>query len=151
MFERFTVSARRAVVHSQSEARALWHDHVGPVHLLLGVATAEESTAGAVLTELGIDQERLRQQVIATHGRGEAEPTGHISFTDSGKKAFELALRESLAREQTYIGTAHLLLGLINDPSAETAGIIAGLGVPVETMRDAVADRLRSAAEPTEP
>ena len=152
MFERFTVSARRAVVLSQGEARALNHDHVGPGHLLLGAAAAEEATAGAVLTSLGIELEALRDQVVAKYGRDDDEPSGHIPFSADGKTVFEHAFRESLDLGHNYIGTGHILLGLLRDTPGDAAELLAALGVPHETVRQAVKDRLDAAGdEPTEP
>jgi ATP-dependent Clp protease ATP-binding subunit ClpC len=125
MFERFTVSARRAVVISQGEARALNDDHVRPVHLLLGVMTAEDSSAGSVLASVGVEPEAVRNHVIAAQGRGNDEPPGHIPFSDEGKKAFENSLRESLAMGHKHIATDHMLLGLTTDRSGEAAEILA--------------------------
>ncbi len=152
MFERFTVSARRAVVISQSEARALKDDHVRPVHLLLGVMTAEDASAAAVLASVGVEPEAVRNQVAATQGRGKDEPSGNIPFSDEGKKAFENSLRESLDMGHKYIATDHMLLGLITDRSGEAAEVLIALGVQTEAVRKAVIDRLGVAAdEPTEP
>jgi ATP-dependent Clp protease ATP-binding subunit ClpC len=152
MFERFTVSARRAVVNSQGEARALKHDHVRAVHLLLGVMTAEDASAGAVLASVGVDPEAVRNQIIATQGLGKDEPSGHIPFSDEGKKAFENSLRVSLDMGHKHIATDHMLLGLIADRSGEAAEVLTALGVQTEAVRKAVIDRLGAVTdEPTEP
>ena len=152
MFERFTVSARRAVVLSQGEAHALNHDHVGPGHLLLGAAAGEDTTAGAVLASLGIELEALREQVIAKYGRDDEEPSGHIPFSAAGKKVFEHAFRESLDLGHSYIGTGHILLGLVRDTPEDGAELLAALGVQHEAVRQAVMDRQNAAGdEPTEP
>jgi ATP-dependent Clp protease ATP-binding subunit ClpA len=151
MFERFTESARRAVVLSQGEARTLKQDHVGPHHLLLGVLTAEDGTAGAVLATLGVEPADIRQRAIDRYGCSEEEPSGHIRFSDDGKKAFEHSLRESLALDHNYIGTEHMLLGLIEDST--TQEMFTAIGVPASAVRDAIMKRLGSAvgAEPAEP
>jgi ATP-dependent Clp protease ATP-binding subunit ClpC len=153
MFERFTESARRAVVLSQSEARALNHHHVEPSHLLLGVLTAEDATARALLTPLGVDVEAVRAVVSARHGTGEDEPSEHIPFSTDSKTAFEQSLRESLALDHTYIGTEHMLLGLVSGPSSEVGEILTALGVPNDALRETVLARLASpaGAEPAEP
>jgi ATP-dependent Clp protease ATP-binding subunit ClpC len=153
MFERFTTSARRAVVLSQGEARALKQNHVGPHHLLLGVLTAEDATAGAVLASLGVEPEGVRRQVVAKYGHDEEETSGHIPFSADGKKIFEHSFRESLDLGHNYIGTEHIVLGLIRDPSGDTSEVLTALGVRTDAVRNAVMDRLGSAggAEPTEP
>jgi ATP-dependent Clp protease ATP-binding subunit ClpA len=151
MFERFTATARRVIVSSQSEAQVLRQDHVGPHHLLLGVLTAEAATAGAVLASLGIEAEEVQRRAVAKYGSGDEEPSGHIEFSDDAKKALENSLRESLTLGHTYIGTEHIVLGLISDPS--TCETFAGLGVRAEDLRETIMRRLGSAAgaEPAEP
>jgi ATP-dependent Clp protease ATP-binding subunit ClpC len=151
MFERFTASARRVVVLSQDEARSLRHDHVGPLHLLLGVATTEDGTAGTVLASLEVTPEDIRRQAVSKYGRGESEPEGHIQFSDEGKKVFENALRESMGLDHNYIGTEHMLLGLIADSWA--GDVLTRAGAQPDAVREAVMKRLSSAAgaEPAEP
>lgn len=153
MFERFTDSARRTIVLSQGEARALMHDHVGPSHLLLGVLTAEGATAATLLAPLGVDADAVRRQVVARHGTGDNEPPGHIPFSDGCKKVLQDSLRESLALDHTYIGTEHILLGLVSGSSPDGVEILDALGVQGDTVREAVMTRLSSAAgaEPAEP
>jgi ATP-dependent Clp protease ATP-binding subunit ClpA len=153
MFERFTESARRAIVLSQGEARALKQDHVGPHHLLLGVLTAENTTAGAVLASLGVDAADVRREAIAKYGNGEDEPPGHIQFSQDGKKALENSLRESMRLGHNYIGTEHIVLGLIKNPSEETAELLAAVGADADAVQDAIMARLGAAggAEPAEP
>jgi ATP-dependent Clp protease ATP-binding subunit ClpA len=153
MFERFTASSRRAVVLSQGEARALKQDHVEPHHLFLGVLTADNATASVVLAVLGVESEGVRRHVVAHYGRGENAPSGHIPFSVESKKIFEYSLRESLALGHTYIGTEHLVLGLISDPAAGTDEVLTALGVRTDAVRKAVMVRLGSpgGAEPTEP
>jgi ATP-dependent Clp protease ATP-binding subunit ClpC len=153
MFERFTNSARRVVVLSHGEARSLKHGHIGPHHLLLGVLTAEDATGGAILAALGVEPEGVRRQVLAKYGQGETETSGHIPFSADGKKVLEYSLRESLELGHNYIGTEHLVLGLISDPSGDTGEVLTALGVRPDAVRKAVMDRLGSAGgvEPTEP
>ena len=151
MFERFTNTARRAVVLSQLEARQLRHDSIAPRHLLLGVMTAESATAADVLGELGVQPEAARTQVIATYGRGEDEPSGHIPFSDSAKEALELSLREALALKHSYIGTPHLLLGLVAGPPEDIAAVLDPLGVDCDAVRQAAMDPLSASDLPTEP
>jgi len=153
VFERFTASARRTIVLAQGEARALKHDHVRPVHLLLGMLTAEQATACALLVPLGLDPEVVRAEIVVLHGTGDNEPSGHIPFSADSKKALEHSLRESLALDHTYIGTEHILLGLLGESSSEAAEILAALGVASDVVREAVMARLGSSAgaEPAEP
>jgi ATP-dependent Clp protease ATP-binding subunit ClpA len=153
MFERFTNSARRAIVLSQGEARTLKHDHIGPHHLLLGVLTAENATGGAVLASLGVEAEGVRREVVAKLGQGENEPSDHIPFSADGKKVLEHSLRESLELGHNYIGTEHLVLGMIGGPCGDTGELLTALGVRTDAVRKALMDRLGSAGgvEPTEP
>lgn len=153
MFERFTSCARQVIVLAQGEARTLRQDHVGPHHLLLGILTAAGATAGVALASLGVEADAVRRVTAATFGRGEDEPSGHIRFSEDGKKVLERSLRESLALNHTYIGTEHIALGLISDPSAETADVLATVGLDVDDARDAIMTRLGSAAgaAPAEP
>lgn len=152
MFERFTNMGRRAVVISQQEARALQQVQIGPLHLLLGVLTAERGTAGPVLVSLGVEPDDVRREVVATYGTGDV-PEGHIPFAGDTKKAMENSLRESMSLGHTYIGTEHLLLGLLSDDAAEVGEVLAGLDAQPQAMRDAVMRRLGGAAggEPAEP
>jgi ATP-dependent Clp protease ATP-binding subunit ClpC len=153
MFERFTNSARRAIVLSQGEARTLKHDHIGPHHLLLGVLTAENATGGAVLASLGVESEGVRREVVARFGQGETEPSDHIPFSADAKKVLEHSLRESLELGHNYIGTEHLVLGMISGPSGDTGELLTAFGVRTDAVRKALMDRLGSAGgvEPTEP
>ena len=152
MFERFTNSARRAVVISQQEARALAQDQIGPLHLLLGVRTAETGAAGGVLASLGVEPEDVRRAVVAEYGTGDA-PERHIPFAEETKKALEHSLRECMGRGHVYIGTEHIVLGLMTDDSPDVSEVLAGLGARPEAVREAVTARLASAdgAEPAEP
>jgi ATP-dependent Clp protease ATP-binding subunit ClpA len=152
VFERFTNSGRRAIVISQQEARALGQQQIGPLHLLLGVLTAENGTARSVLASLDVGADDVRRAVAARYGTGEV-PEEHIPFSEKAKTALEHALRESLGFGHVYIGTEHVLIGLLTDDSAEIGDVLAGLGAQPEAVRDAVLVRLGSAggAEPAEP
>src|SRR5437867_12711807 len=113
MFERFTDRARRVVVLAQEEARLLDHNRIGTEHLLLGLIREGEGIAAQALESMDISLETVRQQVVEIIGRGQTVPTGHIPFSPRAKKVLELALREALQLGHNYIGTEHLLLGLI--------------------------------------
>ena len=119
MFERFTDRARRVVVRAQEEARALDHNYIGSEHLLLGL-THESigGLAGKTLESLGIGLDAVRQRVEEVIGRGSQAPSGHIPFTREAKKALEMSLREAVHLGHNYIGTEHLLLGLIQRGTA---------------------------------
>jgi ATP-dependent Clp protease ATP-binding subunit ClpC len=124
MFERFTDRARRVVVRAQQEARMLDHDHVGTEHVLL--ALTHESIGGLaakVLESLGIGLEAVRQRVTEVIGRGEQAPSGHIPFTERTKKLLQLALQESRDLGHNYIGTEHILLGLIREREGVAAQV----------------------------
>jgi ATP-dependent Clp protease ATP-binding subunit ClpC len=126
MFERFTNRARHVVVLSQEEARLLSHNYIGTEHILLGLLGESESVAGQVLTAFGLTIDGVRGEVAAMVGRGQKAPSGHIPFTPRAKKTLELSLREALALKHKYIGTEHILLGLIRE----------GDGVAVQIMRE---------------
>ena len=142
MFERFTVSARRVVVLSQGEAHALKQDHIGPLHLLLGVLTAENATAATVLDSLGVEPESVRRQLVAQYGGGDDEPSGQIPFSQDGKKVLEHSFRESFDMGHNYIGTEHLVLGLMS--SGDVSEALTALGVRADAVREAVMVRLGS-------
>ena len=117
MFERFTDRARRVVVLAQEEARMLNHNYIGTEHILLGLIHEGEGVAAKALESLGISLEAVRQQVEEMIGQGQQAPSGHIPFTPRAKKVLELSLREALQLGHNYIGTEHILLGLIRDCS----------------------------------
>jgi ATP-dependent Clp protease ATP-binding subunit ClpC len=125
MFERFTGRARHVVVLSQEEARLLNHNYIGTEHILLGLLGEPESVAGTVLADFGITRDRARVEVEELVGMGKTQLTGHIPFTPRAKKTLELSLREALSIKHNYIGTEHILLGLIRE----------GDGVAVQIMR----------------
>jgi len=138
MFERFTERARRVVVHAQEEARELNHNYIGTEHLLLGLMREPESIAARALRELEISQEAAREQVIQMIGRGKKEPSGHIPFTPRAKKVLELSLREALQLGHNYIGTEHILLGLIREGEGVAAQVLISLGGKLSRVRDKV-------------
>ncbi len=126
MFERFTGRARHAIVLSQEEARLLSHNYIGTEHVLLGLLGEPESIAGLVLEGFGFTRDGVRAEVEKRVGRGKKAPGGHIPFTPRAKKTLELSLREALAIKHNYIGTEHILLGLIRE----------GDGIAAQIMRD---------------
>jgi ATP-dependent Clp protease ATP-binding subunit ClpA len=138
MFERFTDRARRVVVLAQEEARMLKHDYIGTEHLLLGLIHEGEGVAAKALESLGISLQAVRQQVEAIIGRGQQEPSGHIPFTPRAKKALELAHREADALGHNYIGTEHILLGLIREGHGVAAQVLVKLGADLNRVRQQV-------------
>ena len=115
MFERFTDRARRVVVLAQEEAKMLNHNYIGTEHILLGLIHEGEGVAAKALESLGISLDAVREQVQDIIGQGQQQPTGHIPFTPRAKKVLELSLREALQLGHNYIGTEHILLGLIRE------------------------------------
>jgi ATP-dependent Clp protease ATP-binding subunit ClpC len=138
MFERFTERARRVVVHAQEEARDLNHGYIGTEHLLLGLMREPESVAAQALRELEIGQDAVRERVVEIIGRGSEEPSGHIPFTPRAKKVLELSLREALQLSHNYIGTEHILLGLVREGHGVAATVLTGLGGDLSRVRDKV-------------
>jgi ATP-dependent Clp protease ATP-binding subunit ClpC len=136
MFERFTDAARRVIVLAQEESRLLNHDYIGTEHLLLGLLREPDGAAGRVLTSFGITVEWARAQVTAVTPPGDSVPAGNIPFTPRAKKMLELSLREALALGHGYIGTEHLLLGLIREGEGIANQVMARHGaVPDEARR----------------
>ena len=113
MFERFTDRARRVIVLAQEEARRLDHNYIGTEHILLGLIHERPGVAAKALESLGISLQAVRAQVEEIIGQGQSAPTGHVPFTPRAKKVLELSLREALQFGHNYIGTEHILLGLI--------------------------------------
>jgi ATP-dependent Clp protease ATP-binding subunit ClpA len=138
MFERFTDRARRVVVHAQQEARDLSHNYIGTEHLLLGLLREQESVAARALAELEIGLDAVRDQVIEMIGRGKQAPSGHIPFTPRAKKVLEYSLRESLQLSHNYIGTEHILLGLVREGEGVAAQVLVKLGGTLSRVRDKV-------------
>jgi len=151
MFERFTNRARRVIVLAQDEARLLGHNYVGTEHILLGLLAEGHGVAARALESLGISLDAVRQQVEEIIGRGrEGPPEGHIPFTPRAKKVLELSLRESLDLGHTYIGTEHILLGLIREGEGVAAQVLVGLGLDLELVRQRVITLLTGGASEPE-
>jgi ATP-dependent Clp protease ATP-binding subunit ClpC len=138
VFERFTDRARRVVVYAQEEARMLDHDYIGTEHILLGLIHEGEGVAARALVAMSISLDAARQRVEEIIGRGSKAPAGHIPFTPRAKKVLELALREALQMGHDYIGTEHLLLGLIREEEGVAAQVLVALGASLERVREAV-------------
>jgi ATP-dependent Clp protease ATP-binding subunit ClpC len=128
MFERFTDRARRVVVCAQEEARALDHNYIGTEHILLGLVREGGGVAVKTLESLGVSPDAIRQRVEEIIGRGQHTPSGHIPFTPQAKKVLELSLREARQLGHHYIGTEHILLGLISEGDGVAAQVLTGLG-----------------------
>ncbi|HEX9775575.1 MAG TPA: ATP-dependent Clp protease ATP-binding subunit [Actinomycetota bacterium] len=146
MFERFTDRARRVVVLAQEEARGLNHNYIGTEHILLGLIHEGEGVAAKALESLGISLEGVRQQVEEIIGQGQAPPTGHIPFTPRAKKVLELSLREALQLGHNYIGTEHILLGLIREGEGVAAQVLVKLGADLNKVRQQVISLLQGYA-----
>jgi ATP-dependent Clp protease ATP-binding subunit ClpC len=138
MFERFTDAARRAVVLAQEEAAGLGHDYIGTEHLLLGLLADRDGVAGRAAAEVGLDAATARAAVADIVGRGKGQPSGHIPFTPPAKKALEYALREALALGDGFIGTEHLLLGLIREQQGVGARVLAEAAGGLDAVRERV-------------
>ena len=138
MFERFTDRARRVVVLAQEEARTLNHNYIGTEHVLLGLIHEGEGVAAKALESLGISLEAVRQQVEQIIGQGQQPPSGHIPFTPRAKKVLELSLREALQLGHNYIGTEHILLGLIREGEGVAAQVLVKLGADLNRVRQQV-------------
>ena len=138
LFERFTESGRRIVVLAQEEARLLNHNYIGTEHILLGLLNDPKSLGARALSELGVELEVVRGRVLDTIGQGLESPSGHIPFTPRSKKAMELSLRESLGLGHDYIGTEHILLGLLREGDGVAAQILTKLGAFLPELRQTV-------------
>jgi ATP-dependent Clp protease ATP-binding subunit ClpC len=138
MFERFTDRARNVVVLAQDEARLLNHNYIGTEHILLGLIHEGEGVAAQALDLLGISLAAVRQQVEEIIGRGQQAPSGHIPFTPRAKKVLELSLREALQLGHNYIGTEHILLGLIREGKGVAAQVLVKLGGNLDRVRQQV-------------
>jgi len=142
MFERFTDRARQVVVLAQEEARGLNHNYIGTEHLLLGLLHEGEGVAALVLEELGIRIDAARTGVEEIIGRSDKPAPAHLPFTPRAKKILELALRESLSIGHNYIGTEHILLGLIREGEGVAVKVIRDLGADVDRIRPTVLERI---------
>jgi ATP-dependent Clp protease ATP-binding subunit ClpC len=153
MFERFTDRARRVVVLAQAEARMLNHNYIGTEHILLGLVHEGDGVAARALASLDVSLEVVRREVEQFIGRGQAAPAGHIPFTPRAKKVLELSLREALQLGHNYIGTEHILLGLVREGEGVAAQVLVALGADLERVRQAVLQLLEGyvAAPTSEP
>src|SRR5476651_1119129 len=142
MFERFTDRARRVVVLAQEEARMLNHNYIGTEHILLGLIHEGEGVAAKALESLGISLEAVRQQVEEIIGQGQQAPSGHIPFTPRSKKVLELSLREALQMGHNYIGTEHILLGMIREGEGVAAQVLIRRGSDLNGVRAMVLTEL---------
>src|SRR5690348_3857478 len=148
MFERFTNRARHVVVLAQEEARRLNHNYIGTEHLLLGLLGEPDGVGGRALTGFGMSLEPTRAEVTAIVGAGAKAPSGHIPFTPRAKKVLELSLREAVQLQHNYIGTEHILLGLLREGEGVAAQILVEHG-DLRAIRAAVTSLAPTAsAEP---
>jgi ATP-dependent Clp protease ATP-binding subunit ClpC len=138
MFERFTDRARRVVVRAQEEARGLDHGYVGAEHLLLGLVHEGKGVAVRVLKAAGIDLDEVRSRVEESVDRGEQAPPGHIPFAEQTKDVLRLAFHEASALGHHYIGTEHLLLGLLHQGEGVAVEVLSGLGLDLHRAREQV-------------
>jgi ATP-dependent Clp protease ATP-binding subunit ClpC len=142
MFERFTDRARRVVVLAQEEARMLNHNYIGTEHVLLGLISEGEGVAARVLRTMGVSLEAVRFQVEEIIGQGQTAPPGHLPFTPRAKKVLELSLREALQLGHNYIGTEHILLGLIREGEGVAAQVLQKMGGNLQRVREQVVQTL---------
>jgi ATP-dependent Clp protease ATP-binding subunit ClpC len=138
VFQRFTERARDAVVLAQEEARALRHNYIGTEHILLGLLREEEGVAARVLESLDITLDEVRAQVARIVGQGDELTIGQIPFTPRAKKVLELALREALSLGHNYIGTEHILLGLVRENEGVAARILLDFDADAEKIRNEI-------------
>jgi ATP-dependent Clp protease ATP-binding subunit ClpA len=150
MFERFTNQSRRVVVLAQEEARKLDHNYIGTEHILLGLLHESKGAAAQALTAMGVTLEAGRSQVELIIGRGQSEPSGHIPFTPRAKKSLELSLREALQLGHNYIGTGHLLLGLMRQGDNMAVRILGNLHVDLADLRTRVTSEMTEHPEQAE-
>src|SRR5262245_2858570 len=147
MFERFTDRARRVVVLAQEEARLLNHNYIGTEHLLLGMIHEGEGVAAQALERLGVSLAAVRAEVERVIGQGKETPADHIPFTPRAKKVLELSLREALNFGHNYIGTEHILLGLIREGEGVAARVLTKLGADLPRVRQQVIEIVNVHAE----
>jgi ATP-dependent Clp protease ATP-binding subunit ClpC len=138
MFERFTTRARRVIVLAQDEARMLNHNYIGTEHILLGLIHEGDGVGARALESLGISLDAVRRQIEEIIGRGQQAPSGHIPFTPRAKKVLELSLREALQLGHDYIGTEHILLGLVREGDGVAAQVLVKLGADLNRVRQQV-------------
>jgi hypothetical protein len=138
MFRRFSPGAREVIISAQQEARALHHNYIGTEHILLGLVRDREGAAGRALHVLGISPDTVREQVLDIIGEGKQEPAGHIPFTPRAKRVLELAVREAVQLGHLYVGTEHILLGLIREGDGVAWHVLNRLGATVPKVRGQV-------------
>ena len=143
MFERFTDRARRVIVLAQEEARTLQHNYIGTEHLLLGLIREGEGVAAKALASKGVELDATRKQVEEMIGKGNAAPNGHIPFTPHAKQVLEFSLREALQLGHSYIGTEHILLGLIREGEGVGTQVLIKMDVDLGELRSATIDMIR--------
>jgi ATP-dependent Clp protease ATP-binding subunit ClpC len=156
MFERFTDRARRVVVLAQDEARLLDHNYIGTEHLLLGLLQEGHGVAAQALAVLGVSLAEVRGRVEEIIGRGTGQQPGHLPFTPRAKKVLELSFREALKLGHDYIGTEHILLGIVREGEGVAAQVLAALGAGEDQIREKVTEVLgrsagRAGEHPAEP
>ena len=142
MFERFSERARRVMVLAQEEARSLQHDYIGTEHVLIAILEEGDGVAAKVLANLNISAAATRATVLEIVGRGEKSPSGHIPFTPRSKRVLEYSLREAMQLGHNYIGTEHLLLGIIRDGEGVAAQALVKLGADLPKVRQQVCNWL---------
>ncbi|MFU0519906.1 Clp protease N-terminal domain-containing protein, partial [Gardnerella swidsinskii] len=143
MFERFTDRARRVIVLAQEEARSLQHNYIGTEHILLGLIREGEGIAAKALSSKGVGLEGTRKQVEEMIGKGTVSPAGHIPFTPHAKQVLELSLREALQLGHSYIGTEHILLGLIREGEGVGTQVLIKMEVDLGDLRSTTVDLIR--------
>jgi ATP-dependent Clp protease ATP-binding subunit ClpA len=142
-FDKFTDRARRVLTHAQHEAQSLNHNYIGTEHLLLGLLDEQDGLAYKALVDLGVAPDELREAVLAAAGRGNVSVSGEIGLTPRSKKVIELSVDEARRMNHHYVGTEHLLLGLLREEQSIAAGVLQGRGVTLERAQAAVLARLR--------
>jgi ATP-dependent Clp protease ATP-binding subunit ClpC len=147
VFERFTDRARRVVVLAQEEARVLNHDYIGTEHILLGLIREGGGVAYQALSQMGVSLVQVRAAIEQMIGEGQRAPTGHIPFTPRAKKVLELSLREALQLGHTYIGTEHILLGLVREGEGVAAQVLERYGANMDRVRHTVVELLSGYAQ----
>jgi ATP-dependent Clp protease ATP-binding subunit ClpC len=146
VFERFTDRARRVVVLAQEEARMLNHSYIGTEHILLGLIHEGEGVAARALGSMDIDLQTVRENIQEIIGEGTSSPLGHIPFTPRAKKVLELSLRESIELGHNYIGTEHILLGLLREGEGVASQVLLKMGATLQAVRSEVLNLLQSYA-----
>jgi ATP-dependent Clp protease ATP-binding subunit ClpA len=145
VFERFTERARQVIVLAQEEARELGHNYIGTEHILLGLLREDDGLGAQALHAFGLTVEGTREQVVAKVGRGDGQSEGQIPFTPRAKKTLELSLREALDLGDNFIGTDHLLLGLLREPDGVAASVLTDSNIDAEGLRRKVLELISTA------